>query len=104
AQAPALQARELTVVPGGTFGPYIGRSSTGSVLVWAARDAQGSGHWHSLAVDGAGNPKGQALKLAGAPAALSLVVVRRARHDPAAGFVVAAGEPNADEPAVHAFL
>ena len=101
AESRALPSRELVVVPGGTFGPYIGRSSSSGVLVWASRDA-GKAEWHSLGVKLPEGTASSPVTLGPAPEQLSLVVVREAR--PQGGFVVLSAEPHGESSVVHAML
>ncbi len=103
AAAPALESRQLTIVPGGTFGPYVARAGDSAVLVWATRDDEGHGHWHSLNVQSAEAPPSEPLELAPAPDDLSLVAVRQAGEGKGAGYVVVNAEPG-DFPSVRAFL
>lgn len=93
AAAPALKSSELTVVSGGTFGPYVGRSADGSVLVWSTSDAKGRPRWFSLNQSKAGAASAEPLDLGSAPAELSLVVVRPMSHAGKSGFVAVAAEP-----------
>lgn len=101
--APALRSTELTVVPGGTFGPYIGRSPAGNVLVWATHDRKGRSQWASLGVSGSSPKQARPLLLGPAPEQLSLVVVKATGTSAAPGFITVAGEPG-DRSAVHALL
>ncbi len=103
-QAPALKAQQVTIVPGGTFGPYVSRSGDSSILVWATHDDKGKGQWHSLALRAPVGPNQKPVALAEAPAELSLVAVRHASNANDHGYVVVAGEPNGDIATVHAML
>jgi hypothetical protein len=75
--APALRAAELTQVPAGTFGPYVGESNQGALVVWAAVEEAGRG-WFTLPVGADGSPTGAARRIAEAPPDVGLVVVRGA--------------------------
>jgi len=90
------------VVPGGTFGPYVGRSGEAGVLVWATRNAEGKGSWYSLP-SSAQAGSAQPLRVAEAPGELALVTVRPASKDPKGGFVVLGVEPTGDGATLHAF-
>lgn len=72
---PALRAAELTKVPAGTFGPYVGESNRGALVVWAATEEAGRG-WYTLPVSADGTPLGEARRIADAPPDVGLVVVR----------------------------
>jgi hypothetical protein len=72
---PALQAAELAKVPDGTFGPYVGESNRGGLVVWAATEEAGRG-WFTRPVSGDGTPVGDARRIADAPPDVGLVVVR----------------------------
>lgn len=100
AKQPALEARELTVVPGGTFGPYVGRSGGTEVLVWATRAEGGRGTWYSLFSNADGKAS-KPLRLTEAPSQLSLVVVRPATTGDGGGFVVLGVEPTANGATLH---
>lgn len=93
ASAPALRSVELTVVNGGTFGPYIGRGPESSTLVWSTSDAKGRPRWYSLGLPKSGAVNREPLDLAPAPEELSLVVVRPTTHGGRGGFVAVAAEP-----------
>jgi hypothetical protein len=73
--APALRATEIAKVPDGTFGPYVGESNRGALVVWAAEEEEGRG-WFTLAVGADGAPLGQVRRVAEAPPDVGLVVVR----------------------------
>ncbi|HEY3497762.1 MAG TPA: hypothetical protein VGK73_23855 [Polyangiaceae bacterium] len=75
---PALRATEIAKVPEGTFGPYVGESRDGALLVWASEDAgqQSPRGWHTLAVNIDGKPRGAARRVADAPNEVGLAVVR----------------------------
>jgi len=81
----ALHSTEIARVPDGTYGPYVGESNRGSVLVWAAAEQEARG-WHTLPVGADGTPIGAARRIADAPPEIGLVVVR--------------GGPDADELAI----
>lgn len=73
--APALQATEIAKVPDGTFGPYVGESNRGALVVWAAAEEAGRG-WFTLPVSADGTALGDARRVAEAPPDVGLVVVR----------------------------
>ncbi len=62
-------------MPDGTFGPYVGESAHGALVVWAAAEEGGRG-WHALAADADGTPIAPARRIADAPPDIGLVVVR----------------------------
>jgi hypothetical protein len=72
---PVLRAVEIARVPDGTFGPYVGESKGGGLVVWAQREDDGRG-WHTLPVAADGSPSGEARRIADAPPDVGLVVVR----------------------------
>jgi hypothetical protein len=72
---PALSASEIARVPEGTFGPYVGESREGALLVWAP-ESDGQRGWYSLPVNIDGRPRGSARRVADAPNEVGLVVVR----------------------------
>lgn len=72
---PALRATEIAKVPDGTFGPYVGESNRGALVVWAATEEAGRG-WFALPVSGDGTPAGELRRIADAPPDVGLVVVR----------------------------
>jgi hypothetical protein len=72
---PALRATEIAKVPDGTFGPYVGESNRGALVVWAATEEDGRG-WVTLPVSADGTPLGAARRIADAPPDVGLVVVR----------------------------
>jgi hypothetical protein len=78
---PALRATEIAKVPDGTYGPYVGESDRGALVVWAAAEEEGRG-WFTLPVGADGTPAGQVRRVADAPPDVGLVVVR---GGPAAG-------------------
>jgi hypothetical protein len=82
----ALDAEKLASVPGGTFGPYIGQGSGGSIVAWAAAESGDKRAWYSLALSSDGKPQSKPLRVADAPRELGLVAVRAAGGARAAGL------------------
>jgi hypothetical protein len=74
---PALRATQIARVPDGTFGPYLGQSKDGAVLVWAAAEGEQRA-WYLSAVDPDGTSRGAPRRLADAAPDIGLVVVRGA--------------------------
>lgn len=72
---PALHSVEITRVPAGTFGPYVGQGREGALLVWAPA-AGDKRSWYALPVAPDGTPSGQPRRLAEAPTEIGLVAVR----------------------------
>src|SRR5262245_10495689 len=56
---PALRASEIARVPEGTFGPYVGESRDGALVVWAAEGGEQRG-WYTLPVNIDGKLRGAA--------------------------------------------
>lgn len=74
---PALRSTQIAKVPEGTFGPYVGESRDGALLVWASEDtADGPRGWHSLPVNIDGKPRGTGRRVADAPNEVGLAVLR----------------------------
>jgi hypothetical protein len=70
-----LKSAEITRVPAGTFGPYVGQGRDGALLVWAPSVGD-KRSWYALPVAPDGSPSGQPRRLADAPAEIGLVAVR----------------------------
>lgn len=77
AKVPALASALLAKVPAGTFGPYLGRGETHTLVVWAAQTGA-SRKWFATALAESGAPTGAAKALADAPAEVGLVAVEPA--------------------------
>src|SRR5690242_17158999 len=81
----ALRATSIAKVPAGTFGPYVGQSKDGALVVWAAAEGERRG-WYVAMADTNGALKSAPKRIADAPPDVGLVVVRGALD--ASGFTV----------------
>lgn len=80
---PALEAATVTTLAAEAFGPYVGARAGARVVVWAARDKQGSA-WYSSPLP----PSREPLRLGATSGPLGLVAVRPAGGGANGGFVV----------------
>jgi hypothetical protein len=72
---PGFSATRLAVVPGGTFGPYLGVRSEGMVAAWAA-EVSGKRHWLTVGIGSGTAPKYEPKTVADAAPEEDLVAVR----------------------------
>lgn len=89
--APALSASQLAEVSSRTFGPYLGRSAKGSLVVWA-EFAGGIGHFSAVPVSQQGKPLGSVRELGQISESLRLVALRPTES----GFVLAHTESTSE--------
>jgi hypothetical protein len=91
AGASVLSSAKLADVPAGTYGPYLGSSTSGKLVVWAAPEPKAGRAWFSLPLAASGSPVGKALRVADAADDIGLVTLRPAGGGKQRG--AAAGEP-----------
>ena len=72
---PQLSSSAIALIPGGTFGPYLGMRAQGGLALWASAEA-GNRSWFARPLSAAGEPNGDTVRLGEAPRELGLVTVR----------------------------
>jgi hypothetical protein len=89
ARRDALAAERIAMVPGGTFGPYVGARPEGLIAAWAA-EVSGKRRWMTVAVGDDGKALADPKTVADAPPEVDLVAVRPLSSGEASGFVLLA--------------
>ncbi len=72
---PRLSSSAITLIPGGTFGPYLGMRAQGGLALWASAEA-GPRNWFARPLSATGEPSGDTVRLGESPSELGLVTVR----------------------------
>jgi hypothetical protein len=72
---PRLSSSAITLIPGGTFGPYLGMHAQGGLALWASAES-GTRNWFARPLSATGEANGETVRLGEAPTELGLVTVR----------------------------
>ena len=88
---PRLSSSAIALIPGGTFGPYLGMHAQGGLALWASADS-GTRKWFARPLSAAGEATGDTVRLGEAPTELGLVSVRP-MHD---GFALLSSHTTSD--------
>jgi hypothetical protein len=75
AGTPRLSASAIALIPGGTFGPYLGMRAQGGLVLWASAE-RGTRSWFARPLFATGDESGDTVRLGEAPTELGLVSVR----------------------------
>ncbi|MET0790171.1 MAG: hypothetical protein ABW061_01500 [Polyangiaceae bacterium] len=95
AGTPHLSSSAIALIPGGTFGPYLGMRAQGGLALWASSEA-GTRSWFARPLSASGEANGETVRLAEAPTELGLVSVRP-MHD---GFTLLSSHTTSDGAAI----
>lgn len=72
---PRVSSSAIALIPGGTFGPYLGMRTQGGLALWASSDG-GTRSWFARPLSTTGEASGETVRLGEAPTELGLVSVR----------------------------
>jgi hypothetical protein len=75
ARLDVMPSERMTLVPDGTFGPYVGARTEGTIAAWAA-EMGGKREWRTMAIADGAKPLGQPKVVADAAPEVNLVAVK----------------------------